>query len=380
MNILERLQSELSQMQGMGLKRKLYPQLDKKINFTSNDYLGLSKDPRVLQAFQEGMEQYGLGSVGSRLLGGDRDSFHQLESKWSQWKGVERSLFYNSGFNANISIPSALCSKETHLFSDKLNHASLYDGIQLSPGQLHRYAHNDLEHLESLLKKYSGEGIILTESIFSMDGDQAPLLEIQALAERYECILIVDEAHSDGVMGPEGKGLVHELQLEDKVDLVISTFGKAYGCSGAIVAGRSILIDTLLQKSRGFTYTTAIPPAMAHAISTSIDVSIEESHRRENLQTLSSDFRQALQENGFDIAGSQSQIVPIVLGSNERALMWAEEIQQRGYWVQAIRQPTVPQGSARLRINICAHHIQEQVEGLLKLILKIQESEGVGPS
>lgn len=365
MKINERLQLQLDDIRTQGLERKLYPDLSSHIDFTSNDYLGLAEDPRLLEAFQTHLTQEGLGSKGSRLLGGDRSIFHQLEKDWALWKCADAALFYNSGFNANLSLCPALCSKSTHIFSDKLNHASLYDGISLSEGILHRYAHCDLSHLESLLKKYPGEGIILTESVFSMDGDIAPLIELNALAKKYDCLLIVDEAHSDGVFGSQGKGLVHQLGLENEVDITLGTFGKAYGLAGAMISGRQIYIDTLLQKSRGLTYTTAQLPALAATLRDSIGLTQIEEYRREKLLHLQTYFRHGLDELGLNYGQSQSQIVPIIIGENHQALRWAQHLQDSGLWIQAIRHPTVPKGTARLRINLTALHKESDVTRLL---------------
>lgn len=373
MSIINRIQQELNEMRDQGLERKLYPNLDQHLNFTSNDYLGLSRHPELAQAFQEGIQREGVGSVGSRLLGGDREAFHQLEASWAKWKSQESALYYNSGFNANISIPQALFSRETHVFCDKLNHASLYDGLKLSPAQLHRYAHNDLEHLESLLIKYPGEGVIITESVFSMDGDQAPLIEIAQLAQKYQCLLMVDEAHSDGIYGPEGKGLVHQLGLENQVDLIISTLGKSYACAGALISGRRVLIQMLTQKSRGLTYTTAQVPALCYAIQKAIELSIEEPQRREDLLHNAQYFRTGLEQLELETIASDSQIVPIILSENEKALRWAQALQDQGFWIQAIRPPTVPRGSARLRVNLNASHTQEQLDQLLEALKTLQK-------
>lgn len=377
MKIKERLQLQLEQLQAQGLVRKLYPDLKNHIDFTSNDYLGLAEDPRLLEAFQKNITQEGLGSKGSRLLGGDRHIFHQLETEWALWKGADAALFYNSGFNANLSLCPALCSKSTHIFSDKLNHASLYDGISLSEGILHRYAHCDTTHLESLLKKYPGEGIIITESVFSMDGDIAPLIELNQLAKKYECLLVVDEAHSDGVFGSQGKGLVHDLGLEQEVDITLGTFGKAYGLAGAMVSGRQIYIETLLQKSRGLTYTTAQLPALAATLRDSIRLTQIDEYRREKLSTLQTYFRQGLDDLGLNYGQSQSQIVPIIIGENHQALRWAQHLQGSGLWIQAIRHPTVPKGTARLRVNLTALHEKADVMRLLSELKTLSQKDPI---
>ncbi|MGL1933974.1 MAG: 8-amino-7-oxononanoate synthase [Fibrobacterales bacterium] len=340
------------------------------LNFASNNYLSLANHPSIIAQTQQSLTSKGSGSTGSRLLGGNFQEHHTLEDKIATLKNSEGALLFNSGYNANIGLLTTFAHSDTHIFSDKLNHASIVDGIQLSGAKLHRYRHCDMEHLETLLKKYHGSKIIITDALFSMDGTIAPLETICELAERYEAMVIVDEAHSDGIYGIDGHGLVSELHLTHKVDLVMGTFGKAYGCFGAVVTGKEILVEYLIQKCRSFTYTTSLPPFMISAISAALDTAQAEPWRRENLLEKSALVRTRLMEKGFDLGGSVSHIIPIIIGSNASAVAMAQDLEKMGLWIPAIREPTVPHGTARLRININADHTDQDIEQLITALCK----------
>ncbi|MGL1901389.1 MAG: 8-amino-7-oxononanoate synthase [Fibrobacterales bacterium] len=340
------------------------------LNFASNNYLSLAYHSSIIEQTQQSLSSKGSGSTGSRLLGGNYDEHRTLEEKIATLKNSEGALLFNSGYNANIGLLTTFAQSDTHIFSDKLNHASIVDGIQLSGANLHRYQHCDMAHLEILLKKYSGSKIIITDALFSMDGTIAPLETLCELAERYEAMVIVDEAHSDGIYGIDGHGLVSELHLTHKVDLVMGTFGKAYGCYGAVVTGKKILIEYLIQKCRSFTYTTALPPFMISAISAALDTAQAEPWRRETLLEKSALVRTRLTEKGFDLGGSVSHIIPIIIGSNATAVATAQELEKMGLWVPAIREPTVPHGTARLRVNINADHTDQDIEQLITALCK----------
>lgn len=343
------------------------------INLVSNHYLDLARHPKILQQTQESLQQWGCGSTGSRLLGGDLEIFHEVETFLAQWKKNEACLLMNTGYAANLGVISAFCTPQTHLFLDRLDHASIIDGARLSGAKIHRFRHNEPEHLKELLQQYQGHRVIAIESVYSMDGDKAPLEDIAALAKEFQAMLIVDEAHAEGVWGPDGKGLVHAFNLQDQVDLVIGTFGKAYGCAGAAVWGKQILIDWLVNHARSFIYSTAMSPAQALSIRASVQVAREEAWRRERVLASSQKVRTHLQQLGLDTLNSETQIIPVVLKTNERALQAMQHMQEQGIWAAAIRAPTVPQGSARLRINLSAGHTDQDIDQILEAFTHIQK-------
>jgi len=351
------------------------------IDFTSNDYLGLAAHPDIAAAGARAYIQQGSGSKGSRLLGGNHPVFLATERKIAEWKGCEAALLFNCGYSANLGVLSALCDEQSHLYLDRLDHASMVDGYQLAGAKLHRFKHNDPADLERQLRQTPPDAfkMIAVESVYSMDGDLAPLTDYADLADRHGALLYIDEAHGEGVFGPEGKGLVHALGLEKRIDLTLSTFGKAYGCAGACVCGSQLLIDLLINQARSFIYSTALPPAAAVAISTAIDISIREDWRRPHVLGLAEHLRTRLQSIGFDTLGSQSPIVPVILGSNERALAASQHLAIHGLRVAAIRPPTVPKGSARLRINLTAAHTREQVDQLIEALAIFQTQNPVAP-
>lgn len=339
------------------------------VQFASNDYLGIAQHPELAKAHAAAAEQWGSGSTGSRLLSGALGIFNQLEQKLAQWKGSEAALYFNSGYTANLSLVSTLCDEDSHLFLDRLDHASIYDGARFSGAQIHRFRHNDPEDLKTLLAKYRGKGWIFTESVFSMDGDLAPLQQYADLADEFQVGLIVDEAHADGVFGPAGRGLVHALGLEKRVDVVMGTLGKAMGCAGAAVWAKPSILQWLVNQARPFIYSTAQSPATAGAVMRAIDLIQEESWRQTHVQKLSQYLRSELVGKGFDILASQSQIIPVVTGDSHSALAASNYLMEKGLWVAPIRPPTVPNGSARLRINVTSAHSQEQIDSLIQALI-----------
>lgn len=341
------------------------------VNFGSNDYLGLATHPELRETAYEAAKRWGMGSGGSRLLGGDHQLFHQFEEWFAQEKRRERALLFNSGFSANQAIAVALASSHTTFLIDRLAHASIIDGVRLSGAPFHRFRHNDLTHLEELLSRTEGEKIVWTESLFSMDGDRAPLVEISRIAKRYSALLVVDEAHADGLFGERGGGVIEELSLQGEVDLALSTFGKAYGSFGAAVAGSELLIDALIQKGRSFIYTTALPPPAVAAAWRAMQIAQEEPWRRKRALELAERFRSAMATAGGSTLQSASQIVPVVIGDSGSALDAARALQNAGVWAPAVREPTVPAGTARLRINFTASHTDEDYQQLLNAVLKL---------
>ena len=342
-------------------------------DFSSNDYLGLSDHPGLKNASKRGIEKWGTSASASRLLSGDLELHHKLEEETATFKGKQSALVFNSGYQANVGIISALCKRGDAVFSDRLNHASIVDGILLSGARFFRFRHNDTDHLESLLKKERNkfrETLIITETIFSMDGDRCPLKEIVELKERYNCILMVDEAHATGIFGRCGSGVVEEEGLIKKVDLIMGTFSKALGSFGAYIAGSKKIKDYLINSSRSFIYSTALPPSVIAANLASLDLIKEEPFRRNKLLENSNYFRQELKKRGFNVRGS-SQIVPLIPGDSEKTIGLSQELRNRGYWVLPIRPPTVPKGESRLRFSLTYHNTKEILERLINDICEI---------
>ncbi len=339
----------------------------KVINFCSNDYLGLANHPDVIAAFQKGASRYGVGSGSAHLVCGHSEPHHALEEALAAFTGRERVLLFSTGYMANMGIISALIGRSGEIFEDRLNHASLLDGGLLSNGKFSRYHHADMGRLASLLKKSEAkEKLLVTDGVFSMDGDIAPLPEMVALCEQYGAQLLVDDAHGFGVLGEQGGGCASHFGLSQKqLPILVGTLGKAFGTFGAFVAGSEELIEYLIQKSRSYIYTTALPPAVAEATLTSLRILQEESGRRERLKQLIGRFRLGAKRLGIELLPSETPIQPILIGESERATAISERLLKRGIWVSAIRPPTVPKGSARLRVTLSAEHSDDQLDKLL---------------
>lgn len=344
------------------------------IDLSSNDYLGFSTHPKLKEASKEVVEKIGVGSSASRLLSGDLDIYHHLEEKTAQFKGKERALIFNSGYQANIGIISAFYSRGDVIFSDKLNHASIIDGIVLSRAKFFRFSHLGLNHLEQLLKKQRHkfkEALIITESVFSMDGDKPALGELVSLKEKYNCKLMVDEAHATGIFGKSGAGVVEEEGVVNEIDLIMGTFSKALGSFGGYVACSKRLVDYLINTARSFIYSTALPPSVIAANLASLELVKEEPKRRKDLINNADYFRKRLKDLGFKIKGS-SQIVPLIVTDSQKVIKISEELQKKGYWVLPIRPPTVPVGESRLRFSLTLNHSKEILEKLIKDLCQSQ--------
>jgi len=344
------------------------------IDFSSNDYLGLRDHPRMKEVSKKAIEEFGTSSSASRLLSGDLKLHHDLEGKIAALKAKEAALIFNSGYQANTGIIPALYSAGDCIFSDRLNHASIIDGIILSGAKLLRFQHNDPQHLEFLLKSKRANfknALIVSESIFSMDGDRAPLGELVRLKEKYACRLMVDEAHATGIFGASGSGVIEEEGLAEDVDLVMGTFGKALGGFGAYLAADRAIVDYLINTCRSFIYSTALPAPVIAADITGLDLVKDEPFRREKLLSLAGYFRKNLTEKGFRVKGD-SQIIPLILGQVQRALSFAERLQEKGYWVLPIRPPTVPAKEARLRFSLTYYHSEEILEKLIDELCEIK--------
>ena len=344
------------------------------IDLSSNDYLGFTTHPKLKQASKEVVDRLGVGSSASRLLSGDSDIYHKLEGKTAQFKGKERALIFNSGYQANVGIISAFYSRGDVIFSDKLNHASIVDGIVLSGAKFFRFPHSDSNHLEQLLKEQRHkfkQALIITESVFSMDGDKPALDELVSLKEKYNCILMVDEAHATGIFGKNGAGVVEEEGLVGKIDLIIGTFSKALGSFGGYVACSKGAVDYLINTARSFIYSTALPPSVIAVNLASLELVEEEPERRRDLINNADYFRKRLEDLGFKIRGS-SQIVPLIVSDNQKTVKASQELQRKGYWVLPIRAPTVPRGESRLRFSLTYHHSKEILEKLIKDLCQSQ--------
>jgi 8-amino-7-oxononanoate synthase len=336
------------------------------VNLSSNNYLGLAGHPAVSEAMARAARR-GAGATASRLVAGTDREVLALEERIAAFDGAEAALLFGSGYLANVGVVSALVGRGDAVFSDRLNHASIIDGVRLSRATVHRYEHGDAEYLETLLERadQAGRRLIVTESVFSMDGDVAPLELIVELAERHGAALVVDEAHAGGVFGPEGQGYVHELGLEGRVDLTIGTFGKAFGVYGAYVSGRRLWIDYLVNACRTFIFTTGLPPAVIGGIDAALDLVREAGHPRSELQARAARFRAGLHELGLGTCGSTTQIVPAVAGENDAALAFARGLEEQGVLGVAIRPPTVPEGTARIRFSLTAAHTDEHLDQAL---------------
>jgi 8-amino-7-oxononanoate synthase len=337
------------------------------LNFCSNDYLGLAAHPRVVAAFQRAAADYGVGSGASHLVCGHSALHQQLEEALAEFTGRPRALLFSSGYMANTGILTSLLRRGDHVLEDRLNHASLLDGGLHSGARFQRFAHCDAAALERKLARADGVKLVVTDGVFSMDGDTAPLGELAAACARHDAWLMVDDAHGFGVLGERGAGSTEAANLDHSaVPVLMATLGKALGTAGAFVAGSELLIETLIQQARSYIYTTALPPAVAGASLESLRLVQEESWRREHLGHLIRRFRRGAGELGLPLLASDSAIQPLPVGDAAAALALSERLRQRGLLISAIRPPTVPAGTSRLRITLSAAHTDAQVDQLLE--------------
>lgn len=340
------------------------------LSFCSNDYLGLANHPEVIEALQRGAARYGAGSGSAHLVSGHSEAHHALEEELAAFTGRPRVLLYSTGYMANQGVIAALLGRDDTIYQDRLNHASLIDGGLLSRAGLKRYPHNDTAALAARMACQSGgDALVAVDGVFSMDGDLAPLPELARLCERQQAWLMVDDAHGFGVLGRDGRGSVDHFGLDpESVPILVGTLGKAFGTFGAFVAGSEALIETLIQQSRSYIYTTALPPAVAEATRTSLRLLQQDAWRRERLQQLIARFRAGATRLGLTLMESQTPIQPILAGSAGQALAWSQALESQGILVTAIRPPTVPEGSARLRVTLSASHTEEQLDQLLEAL------------
>ena len=340
------------------------------VNFSGNDYLGLTFNKDIIQAVADGVEKYGVGANASRLITGNLDIYERVEDKIAAFKQKEAALVMVSGYQTNVSVLPALFDINIHkksplVFSDKLIHASMHAGCQIAGVTQIRFRHNDMAHLSELLQKHAADDapkFILTETVFSMDGDIAPMDELRDLANKSNAFLIADEAHATGVFGERGEGLGH------KADLVIGTFGKAFGIFGAYVACSKMIKEYLVNKCGGLIYATALPPSIVCGIDKALDIVVTMVEEREHLQVLSGLLRGGLQKMGYDIGDSKSQIVPMIIGDSGETLECSAYLKNQGYWVTAVREPTVPKSQSRLRFAVNASHKEKDIHNLLNAL------------
>lgn len=342
------------------------------VNFCSNDYLGLAADPRIAAAFSSGIERWGVGAGASHLVCGHSDAHEALEAALAEFTGRPRALLYSSGYGANVGVINALLSVGDFVFEDRLNHASLLDGGWISRAAFSWFDHLDGAHLEREMAAVAGRGgrrLIVSDGTFSMDGDECRLDELIAVAARHGAWVMIDDAHGIGVHGSKGVGLVDPARYgTGEVPVLVGTLGKAFGTAGAFVAGDQDLIETLVQRSRNYIYTTAMPPALAAATLASLEIVRGEEWRREHLASLVKRFRANAETLGLRLLPSSSPIQPLVVGTAETALSMSRRLEKSGFFIAAIRPPTVPQGTSRLRITLTASHRPEDVDRLFEAL------------
>lgn len=340
------------------------------LDFASNDYLGLTRHPLLRLAAIEALNRCGTGAGSARLMSGDLELHRQLEAALAKLKEREAALLFGSGYLANIGVIPALVGRHDVIFSDRLNHASIYDGCRLSGAKLHRFAHNDCNQLEDLLKRHRGrnQALIAVESLYSMDGDFAPLTEVVALKERYGCRLLVDEAHATGLFGENGAGLLAARRLAARVDLVMGTLGKALGGYGAYVVADREMITLLLNRARSFIFTTALPPTSSAAALAAVELLTTAPELRRDLWRRVEVFKNGLKVGGIKAELGPSQIIPLKVASSAAAVLIAERLGQRGIYAAAVRPPTVPPGGARLRFSITNHLAPDELAAAAAII------------
>ena len=351
------------------------------VDLSSNDYLGLANHPHVKERMIEAVGREGAGSTGSRLLRGNREGFAAIERRFASLKGTERSLYFSSGYLANLAVLTTFPEPRDVIFSDEHNHASLIDGIRLSSARREIFPHNDVAAVQRALNatRQTDQRFIVVESLFSMDGDEAPLKQYAELCRASGAYLIVDEAHAVGIYGAKGSGLIEANGIEEDVFLSINTAGKALGVSGAFVAGAEWAIDYMIQRARPFIFSTASPPSIAAALDASLDIVEREPQRRSVVLKRAQALRQQLRTAGVPLPDGTSPILPVLLRDNDRALAVAEALQAEGFDVRAIRPPTVPPGTARLRISINVNLTDEMMNRFATTLVAALVVSSAGP-
>lgn len=392
---MESIKEELAEIREKGLYRVLRtvetaqgPRVTidgrEMILLCSNDYLGLANHPKLKEAACDAIEKYGFGTGASRLISGSMTPHCEFEEKFARFKGTEAALLFNSGYASNTGVIPAVTGFGDTIFSDRLNHASIVDGCRLSRADFRRYRHLDMKALERYLIYHSenyeetGRKLIVTDGVFSMDGDIAPLDKVVSLAKEHDCMLMVDDAHGTGVLGASGKGTAEHLGIAvEDIDIYMGTLGKALGSYGAYVAGSRELIDYLINKARSFIYSTALPPSMAAAAIAAIEIMEDEPERRERLLANAAIMRDGLKGLGFEIMDSHTQIIPILTVDSEIACGMMELLMDEGVYALAIRPPSVPEGTSRLRVTVTSEHSQEDLGKSLTAFKKCGKKVGL---
>ncbi|MFH1476042.1 MAG: 8-amino-7-oxononanoate synthase [Verrucomicrobiota bacterium] len=355
------------------------PDVPRVLNFSSNDYLGLARAPAVVEAAAAALRRWGAGATASRLVVGTLACHAELETRLAQFKGYAAALVFGSGYLANVGTVSALVGRHDRVLADKLAHASLLDGATLSRAAIHRFQHNDVDHLLHLLcqKPGSGRDLIITESVFSMDGDLAPLRDIARVAQEHGAMLLVDEAHAVGVWGPGGVGLIGEGRLQQAVSVAMGTLSKALGAYGGFIAGSETLKRWLVNRARSFIFSTGLPPPCVGAVLGALDALAQNPGMGADLLRRAEVFRMRLQSAGFNTGGSVSQIVPVIIGDNQKTLALARRLRNQGILAAAIRPPSVPAGTARLRLSVTLEHTDEDLGRAADAMARAAREEGL---
>lgn len=391
MNKLEWIEKELQGLKDAGLYNRIRtlssPQgawliVDGKrvLNFCSNNYLGLANHPRILQAAKQAMDKYGLGPAAVRSIAGTMDLHIRLEERMAAFKGVEAAITFQSGFNANVAVIPALVGKEDAIFSDELNHASIIDGCRLSGARIIRYAHCDPDDLERVLKAERAnypKAMVITDGVFSMDGDIAPLDRIYEVVQKYDAILMVDDAHGEGVLGRGGRGIVDHYNLHGKVDIEVGTMSKAFGVVGGVAAGNPVVVEWLRQRGRPFLFSSAMTVPDVAACLAALDVLEESTELVDQLWENARYFKAEMKAMGFDTGNSVTPITPIMLGEAPLAQQFSRELFEAGVFAMAIGFPTVPRGKARIRVMISASHSKEDLNRGLEAFSAVGKKLGV---
>jgi glycine C-acetyltransferase/8-amino-7-oxononanoate synthase len=383
---MDRIKKFLQERDKAGTRRRLSPLirlgrgwvrlLDSEgelLDFSSNDYLGLSEHPEVIAASNKYLEMFGTGAGAARLMSGDMEINHLLEQEVAQLKSKEAGLIFGSGYLANAGIIPSLAGRGDLIVTDRLSHASIYDGCTLSGARTIRFRHNDLEHLEQILHEKRSQYnsiLVVVESIYSMDGDRCPLADLVKLKTRYGFLLMVDEAHATGLYGENGSGIIEEEKVSDSIDIAMGTFGKALGSYGAYAAASQEMIDFLVNKARTFIYSTALPPAVVGATLAALYLVKTEPQLRLDLHQKVAYFKKQLRKNGIRDNLGPSQIIPVLIGDSEKTLAIADELQKNQIYVKAVRPPTVPEGSARLRFSITRYHQEKDLQNCAQVLSK----------
>lgn len=350
------------------------------LNFCSNNYLGLANDARLKTAAQAAITKFGVGPAAVRSIAGTLSLHNELERRLAEFKGVEATISFQSGFNSNGAVIPALVGKEDVIFSDELNHASIIDGARLSGAKIARYAHNDAEALEDAITKNAGtyrRALIVTDGVFSMDGDIAPLPQIVEVAERHDLMLMVDDAHGEGVLGRGGRGIVDHFGMHGRVDVEVGTLSKAFGVVGGYVAGKKEIVEWLRQRGRPFLFSSAVPAADAAACIAAVDILEESTALVEKLWDNARYFKKEMQHLGFDTGASETPITPVMLGDAQLAQNFSRALFDHDVFAMAIKYPTVPQGKARLRVMLSAAHENVDLEKGLEMFGKVGKELGV---